>query len=368
MNPQKDTVIITGSSGLIGSAVVNCLAEQCRVVGFDKEGAPHPPPAAECVCVDVTSDESVRLGLERVRHGYGDRVASVIHLAAYYDFSGEPSPLYEEVTIRGTGRLLRGLQDFEVGQFVFSSTMLVHAPCQPGDRINEDWPLEPKWDYPKSKVKTEELIREQHGPVPFVILRIAGVYDDVCHSIPLAHQIQRIYERRLTSRVFPGDPSHGQAFVHLGDLLDVFSQLVLRRAQLPPELTLLVGEPETLGYEELQGEFGRLIHEEPWETRPIPKTLAEAGAWLQDHLPFVEEPFIKPWMIELADDHYALDISRVLTLLGWEPKHSLRATLPKMVAALKADPPDWYRANKLEPPSWLEEAAARSREEKVHAG
>ena len=29
--------------------------------------------------------------------------------------------------MRGTERLLRGLKDFDVGQFVFSSTMIVHA-------------------------------------------------------------------------------------------------------------------------------------------------------------------------------------------------------------------------------------------------
>ena len=28
-----------------------------------------------------------------VRYAYGERLASVIHLAAYYDFSGEPSEL-----------------------------------------------------------------------------------------------------------------------------------------------------------------------------------------------------------------------------------------------------------------------------------
>jgi hypothetical protein len=32
---------------------------------------------------------------ERIRIAYGERIASVIHLAAYYDLSGEPSPLYE---------------------------------------------------------------------------------------------------------------------------------------------------------------------------------------------------------------------------------------------------------------------------------
>src|SRR5262249_37373277 len=34
-------------------------------------------------------------------------------------------------------------------------------------------------------------------------------------------------------------------------------------------------------------------------------------------------------------------------LLGWKPEHSLRETLPRMIAALKADPVGWYQANKL---------------------
>lgn len=43
-------------------------------------------------------------------------------------------------------------------------------------------------------------------------------------------------------------------------------------------------------------------------------------------------------MIDLADDHYALDIGRAEKSLGWRPRRSLRETLPRMVAGLKADP------------------------------
>ncbi len=351
-------VIVTGSSGLIGYAAAKRLTERVTTVGFDRDDPPEPPPTAGCVRVDLTSDESVDRALAGVRARHGERVASIIHLAAYYDFSGEPSPKYEEITIRGTERLLRAIKRFQVEQFVFSSTMLVHAPCAPGQRINEDWPLEPKWDYPESKVTTERLIRAERGDIPAVLLRIAGVYDDRCHSIPLARQIQRIYERRVTSRVFPGAISHGQAFVHLEDLVEAFLRVVERRAELPPELPLLVGEPATLSYDELQHTLGRLIHGEEWETREIPKALAKAGAWVQDQMPLGDEPFIKPWMIDLADDHYALDITRARTLLGWEPKRSLGGTLPKMIAALEADPLGWYRANKLEPPSSLDRTAA----------
>jgi hypothetical protein len=84
--------------------------------------------------------------------------------------------------------------------------------------------------------------------------------------------------------------------------------------------------------------------------------LAKAGAWVMEKLPGAD-PFIKPWMIDRANDHYALDIARARTLLGWEPKRSLRETLPKMVAALKADPLGFYRGNNLELSSELEKQA-----------
>src|SRR3546814_8640578 len=67
-----------------------------------------------------SSDLAVRVALDEVRARYGNRIASVIHLAAYYDISGDPNPLYDKVTVQGTRRLIDGLQSFEVEQFVRS--------------------------------------------------------------------------------------------------------------------------------------------------------------------------------------------------------------------------------------------------------
>ncbi|MCK5910577.1 MAG: NAD(P)-dependent oxidoreductase, partial [Caulobacter sp.] len=198
-----EVVIVTGSSGFIGSALVKRLAERYRVVGFDRDIPPHPPAEAECVCIDLTDDSSVEAAFKRVRTGYGGRIASVVHLAAYFDLTGEPSPMYEAVTLKGTERLLKALQAFEVEQFVFASTMLVHAATEPGKPIDEDAPLDPKLPYRESKIRTEALIGEQRGSIPAVFLRPAGVYDDRGHSAFLAQQIARIYERDPTAYVYP---------------------------------------------------------------------------------------------------------------------------------------------------------------------
>lgn len=86
---HRETILVTGSSGFIGTAVCNRLSRSFNVIGFDHAGGSEPPPTAKCVCVDLTSDKSVQSGFERVRYAYGARIASVIHLAAYYDFSGD---------------------------------------------------------------------------------------------------------------------------------------------------------------------------------------------------------------------------------------------------------------------------------------
>jgi len=44
--------------------------------------------------------------------------------------------------------------------------MLVHAPADPGRRIDEEGPVAPAWDYPESKLRTEQLIRAQRGRIP----------------------------------------------------------------------------------------------------------------------------------------------------------------------------------------------------------
>ena len=361
MPQDKPVVVITGSNGLIGSAIATRFKDEFTLVGLDLGEQRQTSRVDAFLPCDLTRDDSVDAAVTHIQQRFGDRIASVIHLAAYYDFSGEPSDLYERVTVQGTGRLVRALRRLIVEQFLFSSTLLVHAPSQPGEKITEDWPIEPKWDYPRSKVKTEALLRRERGNMPVVLMRIAGVYDDRGHSIPVAQQIQRIFERQVTSYVFPGDTSHGQPFVHLDDLVHACLLAVQRRRDLPAETTLLIGEPETLNYDELQRLVGRLVHGEEWETRQIPKVVAKTGAWLQDNAPIGEDPFIKSWMIDLADDHLELDISRARTLLGWTPRHSLRESLPRIVAALKADPERWYRENKLELPSNPEKLKANTR-------
>lgn len=346
MNRELPLVLVTGAAGLIGERLIGRLAGTYRLVGTHRGEPPADQLGADWVEMDVAADDSVEAALREVARRHGRQIASVVHLAAYYDFKGEPSPLYEQVTVEGTRRLVRRLADFDVEQFIFSSTMLVHRPAEPGEQIDEESPLEGRWQYPASKIETEELLRDERGPMPVVNLRIAGVYSEEGHSIPLTRQLQRIYERQLESFVFPGDASHGQAFVHLDDVVEAIRLTIEKRSELPAELELLIGEPETVSYEELQEQIGELLHGREWPAVRVPAAVAKVGAWAQDVSP-LGDPFIKPWMIDLADDHYDLDVSRAREVIGWQPRHSLRQTLPLMARNLLEDPPRFYAVNEL---------------------
>lgn len=132
---------------------------------------------------------------------------------------------------------------------------------------------------------------------------------------------------------------------------------------------ILAGEPDTMSYDALQNRIGTLIHsEESWETLVLPATIAKLGAKLEtesepvvpDALDQGEKPFIRPFMIDMASDLYALDISKARRLLEWEPDHRrITDKLPVLISALKDDPLGWFMANGITPPPWLESAEAR---------
>lgn len=351
MNPppaSAEVVLITGSSGFLGQSIARALIGRYRVVGLDRAAPRDAPAGLDTLEVDFTSDASVAAAMDEVRRRTEGRIASVVHLAAYYDVTGEENPLYEQVTVQGTRRLLAQLRSMQCTQLLFASTLLVHAPGEKGRPIDEDWPLAPSWPYPRSKAETEQLIARERGPIRTVMMRFAGVYDEDCRAAFIAQQIVRIYEKLPTAWLFAGDITAGQPYLHLEDMVDAVVRAIERRETLPEEVALLIGEEKGPSYDEMQQHLGQLIHGENWRTIVLPKTITQFGAWFQSEV-LDEDTFIRSWMIENAETHYELDISRARRLLGWQPRHDLVATLPEMIRRLKADPIDWYAKNKLNP-------------------
>lgn len=99
---RKPIVLITGAAGNLGRSIGAALSNNYQVVGLDRSETRGPFPTLE---VDLASDASVELALQNLRVEFGSRIASVIHLVAYFDFTGEDHPLYRAVNVDGTKRL-----------------------------------------------------------------------------------------------------------------------------------------------------------------------------------------------------------------------------------------------------------------------
>jgi len=125
--------------------------------------------------------------------------------------------------------------------------------------------------------------------------------------------------------------------------------VVEKRGDLGDYEVFLIAEPEVVPHGELQDLIGEYTHGREWPTIRIPKPVAKLGAWAKEKLTN-EEQFIKPWMVELADDHYPVEISRAQDRLDWKPQHRLRDTLETMIDDLKRDPETWYERHGLPKP------------------
>lgn len=346
----KPLILITGVSGDVGEAIVKALGAAYNIIGMDQAGKHASVPI---ISVDLTEDASVTHAFDVLRDRYGSTVASVIHLAGYFDFTGDDNPLYHTLNVEGTRRLMRAMKPFRVEQIAYAGTMLVHESVEPGEHLDEDRRLDPQWIYPQSKVEAEDVIRAEHGAVPYVLFHLAGLYNSKTVVPTLAHQIARIRERRIKGHLYPGNRDTGQSMVHHADMADAFRLAVERRSSLPPESVILIGEPDPLGYAALQDRLGELLHGEAWSTLRVPQVVAAAGAWVEEAvLPYLPEavgggkaPFVRPFMAWEGSDHYALDISRAGALLGWSPRHHLETMLPEIVAGLQRDPKSWYESN-----------------------
>jgi nucleoside-diphosphate-sugar epimerase len=138
-------ILVTGSSGYIGSHLVRALAgEGHQVVGLDR----RPPPQ------DARLAQFVQSELAAVRREALGPLDGVFHLAAARVDWGPSEEDYFRDNVDCTGALLDALGD-SVPMWVFTSTVSVYGPSR--FPLAEPSPRRPINPYGRSKAKAEEL-------------------------------------------------------------------------------------------------------------------------------------------------------------------------------------------------------------------
>lgn len=166
-------ILVTGSSGRIGRAVVSVLLKRdYQVIGFDLQ--PSSMAHANFTCIN--SDFSDTSALAQACAG----VDAVLHLGALMSWKKEDLLRIFEANVNGTLNVLAAAIENEARKFVFASSGEVYPDRNPQYLpIDEEHPTKPTSAYGLSKLMAEEAVRfyERAYKLPSVILRFSHTQD-----------------------------------------------------------------------------------------------------------------------------------------------------------------------------------------------
>lgn len=346
-------ILVTGSSGFLGRRLVSALLSRARVVAVDllpRVQAYVPEhPNLEWFQMDLADAEGVAEMFRQVREG--GSLDAVVHLAAYYDFTGEPSPEYQRTNVEALGILLEACRPLELRRFVFASSVGACRVTRTRMAITEDTPPEGEHIYAVTKRRGEELVRACAAEIPCVIVRLAALYSDWCEYPPLHSFLETWLSGHWNARALGGRGETSTPYLHVRDGVSFFLRVLERMDEF-------VSTPEVL----IASEDGSVSHSQLFATatgyhfgqarRPlfVPSWLAGPGMGVLDVIGRVagERPFERPWMARYIDTHLSVNAERTRRRLDWRPhpRLSLLHRVPFMIENRRTDPVEWMRRNR----------------------
>jgi len=181
-NVRNGAILVTGSSGHLGEALVRVLRARGQpVTGFDRKPGPYTD-----VTGDIADRGLVREALALAAASSG--VAGVLHTATLHKphVISHAKRDFIDVNLAGTLNLLEESVAARVGAFVCTSTTsafgraLVPAAGEPAAWITEDTPARPKNIYGVTKAAAEDLcqlVQAEHG-LPVIVLRTSRFFPE----------------------------------------------------------------------------------------------------------------------------------------------------------------------------------------------
>jgi nucleoside-diphosphate-sugar epimerase len=324
-------VLVTGASGFLGGHLTEFLtAKGLEVVAM----------------VRKTSDTSLldRLGLEKRVADMTDPpslrtavkgVDAVIHLAGYYTFHGKKE-LYDLVTVQGTKSILDACLQEGVKRFIYCSSTEAIGAVEDVPAL-EDHPPNPQYEYGRSKLKAERVVREYDGKIKTTIIRPSGIYgprniDDISY-----YYITSSAKNSLPTRMLVEHGSAVVQFVHAEDAAQGF-HLALTNTNSIGE-TYFISEDRWYTYREVYEIISRITGRKP-PTLSLPKLAAKALIYpvFIAKSAFGEWSFLwDPKTVDAVTSNRAYSIEKAKSELGYSPKHSLEEGLKGTI--------QWYRDN-----------------------
>lgn len=173
---DSKTVFVTGSTGFIGTTLVNALVQRGDTVNAltrgssNKDGLHHD--RIRLVTGDIMDRSSLQKGM--------DGCSQVYHLAAYAkNWARDPAVFFKQ-NVEGMRNVFEAARLAGVNRVVFTSTIVTFGPTAPGIVGNEMMPrITPKYytEYEETKaIAEQEALRMAAEGFPVVIVNPTRVY------------------------------------------------------------------------------------------------------------------------------------------------------------------------------------------------
>lgn len=344
-------LVLTGASGFVGRRVLETVRSRYRVFAVDRlsqaESQAPDHPNVSWHQLDIAEPEPLSRFFTEVRAGGSVQV--LLHLAAYYDFTGENHPEYQRTNIDGTCLLLEMSRGLGLERFIFASSAAACEFPRPGTALTESSPPDATHPYGISKRQGEELVREASRDFPTAIVRFAALFSDWCEYAPLFVFLQTWLSKRWNARVLGGRGRSAVPYMHVRDLALFLERVIDRRRDLPPNQVLLASPDGAVTHEELFRATTAYAFGKARRPLYVPKPLAAVGIRARHTMGKLlgEEPFERPWMSKMIDLRLDVDARRTRELLDWAPRPrlSILRRIPFLIENSKADPVEWYAKN-----------------------
>ena len=350
---DKNTVLITGASGFIGTALIARLINNYFIIGIDKMLNKDREDMVLWYKVDISDKEHLNNTFREIRERVCRKIDYVFHLAAYYDMLNKENERYRKTNENGTRYLLDNLIGFDVNNFIFTSSTTVTKPSIGSEKLRENSALTSEFYYGKSKIEGEKIVLEKKEKIRTTILRLSGVYSNDCRLIPLANQIAFIWRKSFGYKILPGKGEGGISYVHIEDVLDAFEKTIFMFKEIPSGSIFIVSEDEYVPINNLYSHIFCEIYGKKLNPIHLPKWLVCFFVYITNLIYYIlgREFFFKLWMINLTDKKYRFDTDNAKRMLRWRPKFQLREYIKVIITTLKNDPKRWFEINIIAPGS-----------------
>jgi nucleoside-diphosphate-sugar epimerase len=343
----KPGMLITGAAGYLGRRLVTAFQPHYEIFAVDRRppqasGAPEGP-GIHWFQVDIGYPERLQEVFNRIREV--SRVELLLHLAGYYDFSGDDHPEYRRSNVEGMRNVLELASLFPLKKLIFTSSVAACPFPEPGQTINEDTSPTAPPPYSQSKRAGEEMLYRYRDRLPAVIVRLAAIYTDWCEYEPLENFLATWFSGGLMARVMGGQGNWAIPYMHREDLAAFFLKVAAIADVLEP-LEVLQGSPNGCTTAlELYREATRSYYGAPRAAIHVPKPVARLGIKMREQLGRMNGhmPFERSWMGDYIDLRLNVDASRTHRRLDWTPNPDLHILqrIPIMVENMHRHPAEW---------------------------